>query len=255
MSAVLDERIVEGVLARAGSLVARLARSDAEVHAAQRLRLSVFGAAPGAQLRGTRDGRDEDRFDAHCRHLIVEDTRTAQVVGTYRLLMPAQARRLGGFYMDSEFFTQPLQPWCDRIIELGRSCVHPDYRSGGVILLLWSALGELLCDCPQQWLMGCASVGLDDGGRYAATVYRALSREHASAQLPRVHPRRPLDLSLAAPEMSVVLPPLLKGYLRAGASVIGSPCVDPEFNCADFPVMLSLQQLTDRYARRFLAAP
>jgi putative hemolysin len=253
MSAVLDERIVEGVLARAGSLVARLARDEDEVHAAQRLRWSVFGASPGANLQGTPDGRDEDRFDLYCRHLIVEDTRIGQVVGTYRLLMPAQARALGGLYMDSEFFTEALQPWQDRIVELGRSCVHPEYRSGGVILLLWSALGELLCHQAQQWLIGCASVGLDDGGRYAATVYRALTREPVDPTMPRVLPRRPLDLSLAAHELPVVLPPLLKGYQRAGAKVLGPPCIDPEFNCADIPVMLSLPQLTDRYAKRFLA--
>lgn len=253
MSAVLDERITEGVLARAGTLTARLARSDSDLHAAQRLRLRVFGTQSGARLQGTTDGRDEDRFDAHCRHLIVEDSRINEVVGTYRLLMPDQARALGAFYMDSEFFTQSLDPWRDRIIELGRSCVHPEYRSGGVIMVLWSALGELLCQAPQQWLIGCASVPLGDSGRYAATVYRDLARNHLAQPELHVRPRQPLDLALASPGIPVVMPPLLKGYLRAGAVVLGEPCVDSEFNCADVPIMLPLQQLTARYSKRFLS--
>jgi len=252
MSAVLDERITQGILARAGDLVARLARNDQEVHAAQRLRLEVFSQAYGARLTGTADGREEDRFDPHCRHLVVEDTRVGRIVGTYRLLMPEQARTLGAFYMDSEFFTQQLDPWRDRIVELGRSCVHPDYRSGGVIMLLWSALGELFADASNRWLAGCASVPMDDGGRYAATLFRHLAPKYLAEGALQVRPKLPLDLTLAADEVAVVMPPLLKGYLRAGARLLGAPCVDEDFNCADFPVMLPLQELTGRYSKRFL---
>jgi len=253
MSAVLDERITQGVLARAGDLIARVARHDAQVHAAQRLRLSVFSQTYRGRLHSTPDGRDEDRFDAYCRHLVVEDARNATVVGTYRLLMPEQARALGAFYMDSEFLTQALDPWRDRIVELGRSCVHPAYRSGGVILLLWSALGELLGDAPQQWLVGCASVPMADGGRYAATLYRQLSQQCMADESLRVQPKQPLDLSLAADDLATVMPPLLKGYLRAGAQLLGAPSVDEAFNCADFPLLLPLERLSGRYSRRFLA--
>ncbi|MFZ9405721.1 MAG: GNAT family N-acetyltransferase [Burkholderiaceae bacterium] len=253
MSAVLDERITQGILAQAGHLVARIARTEQDVHAAQRLRREVFSRTYRARLTPTFDGREEDRFDPHCRHLVVEDTRTGCVVGTYRLLMPEQARALGAFYMDSEFFTQQLDPLRDRIVELGRSCVHPDYRSGGVIMLLWSALGELFANASNRWLAGCASVPMDDGGRYAATLFRHLASNYLAEEALQVRPKRPLDLSLAADEVAVVMPPLLKGYLRAGARLLGAPCIDVDFNCADFPVMLPLQDLTGRYSKRFLS--
>ena len=239
MSAVLDERITQGVLARAGDLIARVARHDAQVHAAQRLRLSVFSQTYRGRLHSTPDGRDEDRFDAYCRHLVVEDARNATVVGTYRLLMPEQARALGAFYMDSEFLTQALDPWRDRIVELGRSCVHPGYRSGGVILLLWSALGELLGDAPQQWLVGCASVPMADGGRYAATLYRQLSQQCMADESLRVQPKQPLDLTLAADDLATAMPPPPKRSRPAGRPALAPRHRHPAFICRSFPLPLA----------------
>ncbi len=251
--AVLFGRQVRGrELARAGSLVARLALHDAEIEAVQRLRFGVFARELGARLESHGDGLDRDRFDAFCQHLLVEDTAIGEVVGTYRLMLPEQARLAGALYTDGEFVTDRLAPIRDDIVELGRSCVRADYRSGTVIMLLWAGLGELLGRLPHRYLIGCASVSTTDGGHFAATLYRRLQETHAGPEALRVFPRERLPIESLLHGCDVVVPPLVKGYLRAGGQLIGEPHHDRAFGCADFPLLLSLERLEGRYSRRFM---
>ncbi|MGC9129206.1 MAG: GNAT family N-acetyltransferase, partial [Acidithiobacillus sp.] len=118
------------------SLRLYLARHQDEVEAAQRLRYRVFSAEYGAQLSGA-PGLDQDEYDPFCEHLIVEDEQCQEVVGTYRLFLPEQVHRVGRYYAQTEFDLSRLMALNVRILELGRSCVHPDYRQGAVITLLW----------------------------------------------------------------------------------------------------------------------
>jgi putative hemolysin len=116
------------------------ARHQDEVREAQRLRYQVFALEMGATLPKTLAGHDVDLFDDCCEHLLVRDAASAQVIGTYRVLTPTQARRVGGTCSDTEFDLFRLQSLRERMVELGRSCVHADHRHGGVILALWGAL-------------------------------------------------------------------------------------------------------------------
>jgi putative hemolysin len=242
---------LDGPLARAGHLSVGLARSAAEVEQAQRLRHRIF-AGELAGRSADPDGLDRDIFDPHCLHLIVRDHARDEVVGTYRMLMPRQARRLGCLYTEQEFWLTRLDPIRDEMVELGRSCVHPDYRGGAAIMLLWSAIGAVLARGGHRYLIGCASVSMRDGGAEAASLYRQLAATHLAPESWRVWPRDRLPVESFA-EVPVTLPPLLKGYLRAGARLLGEPHRDPEFGCADFPLMLPIDALAGRYRRRFAA--
>ena len=240
------------------------ARHLDEVRAAQRLRHRVFAGELGARLSpppGTPAGHDADEFDAHCEHLLVRTVATrhapARVVGTYRVLTPWAAARAGRLYSDGEFDLAALAPLRPTMVELGRSCVDPDHRDGGVILALWGALAGFMQRNGLETMVGCASVGLRDGGHYAAALWRRLIASHAAPAEWQVTPRLPLPVDALAPADSaqpVEPPPLIKGYLRCGARVLGAPAWDPDFNTADLPLLMRLQDLPSRYRRHFMSA-
>jgi putative hemolysin len=119
-----------------------LARHQDEVREAQRLRWQVFAEEMGARLDSPEPGLDIDLYDAHCEHLLVRDPETAEVVGTYRILSPSAAKRVGDYYTETEFDLTRLQHLRGNMVELGRSCVHADYRTGGVITLLWAGFAR-----------------------------------------------------------------------------------------------------------------
>lgn len=241
-------------IARAGDLVVTVAETPEAVEQALRLRYRVFVGELGA-CHGARDGIDRDIFDPYCRHLVVSDCVSGEVVGTYRVMLPEQARLLGCLYSDREFWLTRLNPLRESIVELGRACVHPDYRTGATIMLLWSGIGALLASCGHRHLLGCVSVPLADGGAHASRLYHSLARRHLADETLRVWPRQRLDLGDApGPDAAgeAAIPPLMRGYLRAGAKLLGEPSRDDEFGCADFPMMLRLDELTGRYQRRFM---
>ncbi|MEK8049661.1 GNAT family N-acyltransferase [Ideonella sp. DXS22W] len=236
------------------------ARHADEVQAAQRLRYRVFAEEMGASLAtpdGTPEGLDVDAFDAHCEHLLVRTVgrwdQPAQVVGTYRVLTPAAARRAGGLYSESEFDLAPLAHLREDLVELGRSCVDPAWRSGGVIMALWAALAAFMQRNGLGTMVGCASVGMRDGGHAAASLWQQLRSTHLAPPALQVRPHLPLPVEhLALDGRPVDTPPLIKGYLRCGAQVLGAPAWDPDFNTADLPMLMRLDDLPARYRRHFL---
>ncbi|WP_412744828.1 GNAT family N-acetyltransferase [Krasilnikovia sp. MM14-A1004] len=226
-----------------------------QVAAAQRLRHDVFANELGARLTHAVDGRDVDEFDEHCDHLIVRDDATGTVVGTYRMLRPAAAEKAGRRYGDGEFDLSRLAPLRDQLVETGRSCVHPDHRSGAVVNLMWAGIARYLHLNNLRWLGGCASVGLDDGGHTAAGVWARAQTKHLSPPTLRVKPRRPwLSETTPVGDPKSAVPPLLRGYLRLGSWVCGEPAYDPDFRTADFYVLLSTDRMDPRYRRHFLGA-
>ena len=231
-----------------------VAATDAEIEDAQRLRWRVFVEEQGARPAPGRPGIEADRFDAYCRHLIVRDLETGATVGTYRVLGADQAVRLGGFYTEQEFDLCGLAEHRRHIVEIGRSCVHPDYRSGVVIALLWAGLAGIILDSDARFVIGCASVSMSDEGREAASLYHKLAGDHLTSERHRVVPLNPLDLNMRELDVDIKPPPLIKGYLRAGAEIAGPPAVDPEFGTADLPIILTLDRLSPRYARHFIGA-
>jgi putative hemolysin len=229
-----------------------LASTPDEVREVQRLRYKVFIEAMGLHSLANAEGLDSDDFDFQCDHLIVRDTQTLKVVGTYRVMSPSAARQMGRYYSEQEFDLCRLHHLRDSIAEAGRACIHPDYRGGGVIMLLWAGLAAFMRRENCQYLIGCASISLADGGHNAAALYHALSDGHMAPSEYRVTPRLafPLgDLDLHVPPH---VPPLIKGYLRSGAWICGEPAWDPDFHSADLFMMLPLAKLDSRYARHYL---
>jgi putative hemolysin len=230
-----------------------IADDASQVAAAQRLRHQVFATELGAHLPGAADGRDSDEFDHYCDHLIVRDDATGDVVGTYRMMLPAAAARAGRRYADTEFDMSRLNPLRDQLVETGRSCVHPDHRTGAVVNLMWAGIARYLLLNNLRWLGGCASVPVDDGGHTAAGVWSRVSAKHLSPPALRVRPHNPwLSAGTPAGDPGTPVPPLLRGYLRLGSWIAGEPAYDPEFGCADFYVLLSLDRMDARYLRHFL---
>jgi putative hemolysin len=237
------------------------ANHHVDVRAAQRLRYQVFVDEMGAQptpLAGAPAGHDIDLFDDFCEHLIVRTAargdEPGQVVGTYRVLTPSAARRAGSFYSDTEFDLTRLRPLRNRMVELGRSCVHQDHRAGGVILALWAALGQFMERNAMETVIGCASISMRDGGHCAASLWARLRETHLAAADCQVRPRVPLPVDELDQGLRVDAPALIKGYLRLGAKVLGAPAWDPDFNTADLPMLTRLADMPERYRRHFLAA-
>jgi putative hemolysin len=235
------------------------ARHQDEVREAQRLRYQVFAEEMGARLSplpGTPAGHDADRFDAGCEHLIVrcegDSPQAGEVIGTYRVLTPQAARHLGGWYSDTEFNFDPLRARLGQTAELGRSCVHSAHRQGGVVLALWGALGAFLQANRLDTVIGCASVSMHDGGHVAASLWERLRTTHLATPEWRVQPRLALPVENLRRDLPAELPALIKGYLRCGAQVLGAPAWDPDFNTADLPMRMRLQDLPEKYRRHFL---
>jgi putative hemolysin len=234
------------------------ARHLDDVREAQRLRYQVFCGEMGARLDTRLPGHDEDLFDPYCEHLLVRAGETGQVIGTYRVLTPAQARRVGGFYSDNEFDLWRLRQLRERMVELGRSCVHPEHRQGGVILALWGALAGFMQRNALDTMIGCASIPmLHNGlvsGDIAASVWRQVRQTHLARIEHQVIPRLPLPVEHLDDTLPVEPPALIRGYLRLGAKVLGPPAWDPDFNTADLPMMMRIQDLPPRYRKHFLGA-
>lgn len=235
------------------------ARHEHEVREAQRLRYQVFAGEMGARLTvppGTPAGHDADSFDPHCEHLLVRTLEAAGrpscLVGTYRVMMPAAARRLGGYYSETEFDLSPLQRLRPYMAELGRSCVDPAWRTGGVILMMWSKLAEFMNANGVAAMIGCASIPMADGGHAAASLWQRLQRDHLVPEAERVTPRLALPVQALRTDVDVEAPALIKGYLKCGARILGAPAWDPDFNTADLPMLLRLADLPESYKRRFL---
>jgi putative hemolysin len=232
-------------------LTVSLAKSRADVREAQRLRYAVFGDELGARLHGPEPGVDEDRFDAHAHHLLVRDEASGEVVGTYRILDPEGARAAGGLYSAGEFDLDRLAHLAPRLVEVGRSCIHPDYRRGAAISLLWSGIGAFVRAGGYEYLAGCASMGMADGGQLARAVYRSIGARHLAPRDYRVFPRCPLPPHPLPLRAEPLIPPLVKGYLRVGAYVCGEPAWDPRFNTADLFVLLPMARADPRYLRHY----
>ncbi|MBL8513717.1 MAG: GNAT family N-acetyltransferase [Betaproteobacteria bacterium] len=237
--------------------VAGLARTAGEVREAQQLRYKVFCEEMGADLPSRAEETDRDEFDQLCKHLIVRDLSTLAVVGTYRILTPEAARVRGGYYADTEFDLARLEALRPTMAEVGRAAIHPDYRGGSVILMLWSGLAQVMAEAGYRYAIGCASIPLSDGHSNAVQVFRDISARALAPHELRVAPRHAYPLRDSHPMAELTapkIPPLIKGYLRLGAWIGGEPAWDPAFGTADVFVLLPLSRMPAHYVRHFQAA-
>jgi len=258
------------VLAVSGALEVRLAETDGEVEAAQRLRYRVFyeemSAVPSSDMRSA--GRDFDRFDEVCDHLLVvdraviDDDGQPAVVGTYRLMRDVDAARAGGFYTASEYDIAPMlngMPDGTRLLELGRSCVLKDYRARpGVMQLLWRGVMVYIARFSIGVMFGCASFAGTDPEALALPL-SYLHHFHLAPPDIRVRakPGRYVNMNLLPKEAIDpkealrALPPLLKGYVRAGAGIGDGAVIDWQFGTTDVFIYFPVSKIDDRYRSRF----
>ncbi|MDR3493087.1 MAG: GNAT family N-acetyltransferase [Ancalomicrobiaceae bacterium] len=255
-------------LGRIGELEVRLARTVGEVKRAQELRYRVFyeemSAIADARTLLTR--RDADEFDRLCDHILVIDhsrreqkafgRKHAPVVGTYRLLRQDVAERNAGFYTEDEFDIQPLvdrHPHL-RFLELGRSCVLPAYRGKRTVELLWQGVWSYVLANGIDVMFGCASLEGTDPHRLAMPL--SFLHHHARAQdewQVKALASRAIDMQRLAkeavdPKVALhALPPLIKGYLRLGASIGDGAVIDYQFGTTDVCMVLPVSRISQRY--------
>jgi|TARA_R110002072_G_scaffold9326_8_gene45511 putative hemolysin len=251
----------------ARQFLARLAESDGEVQASQRLRFQVFceemSAKPSDEMLAQR--REFDAYDAYCDHLLIfdvsqpgEEGLPGRVVATYRFLRREKAAAAGGFYSANEYDVSALEALEGELMELGRSCVHADHRSGVVMQLLWRGIADYVFYYNIVALFGCASFqGVDLQTLRLPLSYlyhyhlapeemRARTRERYYNSI-NLMAKQDIDVKQARKE----LPPLLKGYLRLGGFIGDGAFIDPEFGTTDVCVVVPTETVTNKYLRHF----
>lgn len=243
---------------RSGSYSARFARTLEDLEAAQRLRYEVFNVELEEGLASScATGLDQDQYDARCHHLLVEDTKTGRIVGTYRL-MTQQMAGSAGFYSANEFHLESLPPWIlSEGVEAGRACVAADHRAGRVIYLLWKGIAQYLAWNRKRYLFGCCSIPATDPG-VGTRAQLELARQGHFMEGVVTSATSACSCRGARPVTeSVELPPLFRVYLDMGSKVCSEAAIDREFGVVDFLVALDVETLDARTRRRMFgnAAP
>ncbi|WP_411725871.1 GNAT family N-acetyltransferase [Methyloglobulus sp.] len=233
-------------------LVCFIADYEALIKEAQALRYRVFAQEMGATLKSGSEGLDYDEVDDFCEHLVVYDKLNAKIVGYTRLLNQDQAKRLGRFYSQNEFILDQVLALPGRFLEVGRTCVDPDYRGGAVLTTLWSALVQYALEGQYNYLLGCASITPDPNGFAIDAVYRNIDPKNIAAPALQVKPLIPVPKALRCQRDESGIPPLLKAYLRFGALICGDPYWDEDFNCMDLFTLLPLDQIQERYSKHYM---
>lgn len=254
--------VAGATLGKIGALEVRLARGPEDIEAAQRLRYCVFHEELGARslAAGILESRDADRFDDVCDHLLVVDTSVNRIVGTYRLLRQECAQESGGFYSSDEFELETLvaRHPALRFLELGRSCVLPEYRSKRTIELLWQGIWAYVNHYDIGVMTGCASFHGTIPAAHAQALsflaqncradgdwaVSAISSRYNSMDLV---PAEAVDMRAALASM----PPLIKGYLRLGAKIGDGCVVDHDFGTTDVFIILPVQTIAARYVNYY----
>ncbi len=236
----------------------KIATDASEIEEAQRLRFQVFNLELNKGLKASYErGLDVDEFDAYCDHLIVRDLKSGHVVGTYRLLRGAQARRHIGFYSEKEFDLSRIKELDGELMELGRSCARKDYRDRSLLPLMWEAIAEQVRLHRVRYLFGCGSLYTTDTLEVGA-IFSLLKSRYYAPEMFRVDPAPNCRFVGVLPDSAIdddqalfqKLPSLIKGYLRIGAVVCGPPALDREFGTADFFLLLDFGSLKEEYLKR-----
>jgi len=279
----LDEAEVTGTISniagpssadlRVGSLEVRLANSVAEIDAAQALRYRVFyeemGAVPTPEMAARK--RDFDAYDEHCDHLLVIDHMRKEnpVIGTYRLIRRSAAKAAGSFYSSSEYDISRVVEYPGEILELGRSCIDAEYRTGQVMQILWRGLTAYVFQYDVKLMFGCASLpGADPQAHALPLSYLYYHHLAPPALRAKALPERYVDMKLLPREAfdpdaafntmkmdprngSNSLPPLIKGYIRVGGFVGDGAVIDPQWNSVDVFIIVKTDLITSRYIRHY----
>ncbi len=253
---------MNNILLKEKQLEVRLAENQYEIEQTLSLRYEVFNKELGEGLPESHETRkDRDPYDLYCDHLIVVDNSyDKKIVGTYRILRSSVAKKYIGFYSENEFNLSPIYKLIDEAAEIGRSCVHPDYRDGTVISLLWSGLAWYIQTYNVRYLMGCGSFHTSDPIIISKAYAYFKEKQYLVKDTLRIFPLEEKKLSGFNPDYPISdlkdaaknIPPLIIGYLRAGALIGGEPAYDHIFNTTDFFIFFDSKKITERYGKRYL---
>ncbi len=238
----------------------KLAQNKKDIELAQRLRYEVFNLELKKGLSSShKKGLDEDEYDQICDHVLIIDTKQSKTVGTYRLLLRSRLGRQGRFYSEQEFDLENIKKLDGEILELGRSCVHKDYRSNSILYLLWQRIMAYVEDHRVNFIIGCPSLYTMDV-KEISDIYSLMKKKHFASDKFRVYPKENLRLQGLSGgvesddqtnKIMLRLPSLIRSYIKIGALVCGEPALDTEFSTTDFFMLLEVSRLTDNYLRRF----
>lgn len=238
---------------REGRYSARFARTRDELDAVLKLRFEVFNLELGEGLESSfLTSRDLDEFDNVCHHLIVEDTETGRIVGTYRMQTGEMAAAARGFYSATEFELS-LLPFgvLDDSVELGRACVAGDHRNTHVLFLLWKGLASYVAHNQKRYLFGCCSLTSQDEGEGLRVMELLEQQGHCHPSF-SVAPRPGLECKTALPDSPVAnIPKLFRIYMHYGAKVCGPPAIDRQFKTIDFLVLFDVFEMNAQTRKMF----
>ena len=232
----------------------RLATTETDILAAQRLRFEVFNVELREGLSESWHTQlDSDRFDTTCDHLIIEHIATGKIVGTYRLQTGEMAAAANGYYSEQEFDFTPFEPFRSEMVELGRACVHQDHRKGNVLDLLWRGIASYTRERKARYLLGCSSLTSQDPALGHA-MYARLAPEYLAPEPYRTSPLPAYALPDVEPLAVCPRPPrLLRTYLSVGSNICGKPALDREFGTIDFLTLIDLALMPAATSARFLS--
>jgi len=235
-----------------GKFSISIANDSKSIDECLRLRHEVFATEMGAKLHNIEPGLDRDQFDEHCKHLMVIEKLTDRVVATTRLLFSSDINKTGQFYSETEFDISNIHDLQGSIIEIGRTCIHHQFRKGIVLSKLWQGIASIIAITKIDYLIGCASIPLSHGDQYLNSLMHYIYINHYSSSKQRVHPLVKLNTIKSIYSGDIIVPALLKGYLRHGAVICGEPFYDKDFGVADVFVFLDCNKLTGRYSKFFM---
>lgn len=240
------------------SFTVKLAETEAELRAAQRLRYDVFvrELGGGGEMVDHDARLEQDKFDAHFDHMLAIDDQTGETIGVYRLLPGERAAEIGQFYSEDEYDLNVLKQSGRKLLELGRSCLHPDYRGGTAMYHLWNGLAAYVAARDIEVLFGVASFH----GTEVLELAQPLSMLYHNHLAPpdlrvRAQPDVYQEMNLVAPDdldrraAMVQVPSLIKAYLRLGGFVGEGAFIDYAFNTTDVCLILDTARMNERQRR------
>ena len=230
-----------------------MAQSLDDVIDCQRLRYLVFNCELGEGLASSaKIGLDRDRFDFVCDHLMVRDASTGKLAGTYRMQSGYRAKGNLGYYGEEFFDFSSFENIRAGVLELGRACVHEDYRNTNVLHMLWKGIARYAMSCGARYLIGCSSISSQDEAEGMA-LYEALREKYLVEPSLRTNPVKGRECKPGAGALSGPprLPRLFRAYLDVSGRVCGPPAIDREFKTIDFLTLVDLKNLPDRVRTRF----
>ena len=229
-----------------------MAKTLEDVVECQRRRYLVFNCELGEGLDiSDRTGLDRDRFDFICDHLMVRDAATGNLAGTYRMQSGYRARGNLGYYGKELFDFGPFEEMRGEVLELGRACVHLEYRNTNVLHMLWKGITRYALSCGARYLIGCSSLSSQNEDEGMA-LYGMLKEKYLVAPLLRTNPVESRKCRPSSAPVALPRPPrLFRAYLDISARICGPPAIDREFKTIDFLTLVDLQALPDRVRTRF----